>query len=289
MREKLSQLNTELNEYLSGMQSIQQFRQEKRLEHEFEQTNQEYLQTRRAMIRINSLLLGPIIIFLYTLAIGVALLLFGVDALSSQVAAGVIYAFVTYLQAFFNPMSQMMDYLSIFTDGIVAGKRILNVLDHEESVPQQNKGANGEIFRGKIEFRNVSFSYVGEHQVLKNICFVANPGETVALVGHTGSGKSSIINVLMRFYEFYEGEILIDDRDIREFSMEELRKKIGLVLQDAFLFYGDIASNIRMMNTAITDEQIVAAKFVQADSFIETLPNQYQAHVIERGASYSSG
>ncbi|ALS37699.1 ATP-binding cassette subfamily B protein [Enterococcus rotai] len=290
MREKLSQLNTKLNEYISGMQIIQQFRQERRLEREFEETNNDYLRTRFSMIRTNSLLLGPIINFLYTLAIGLTLTLFGYDALHSPVEVGLIYAFVTYVQAFFNPMTQMMDFLSVFTDGMVAGSRILKIFDNEELTPQQNNGANAEIIRGKIEFRNVSFSYDGKNKVLKNISFIANPGETVALIGHTGSGKSSIINVLMRFYEFYEGEILIDDRDIREYPLPELRKKLGLVLQDAFMFYGDIAGNIRMLNPEITDEQIkTAAEFVQADKFIETLPKKYHAKVIERGASYSSG
>ncbi|MGM0217880.1 ABC transporter ATP-binding protein [Enterococcus sp. AZ126] len=290
MREKLSQLNTKLNEYISGMQIIQQFRQEHRLEKEFEETNNDYLRTRFSMIKTNSLLLGPIINFLYTLAIALTLTLFGFDALHSPVEAGMIYAFVTYVQAFFNPMTQMMDFLSVFTDGMVAGSRILKIFDNEELTPQQNVGANAEIMRGKIEFRNVSFSYDGKNNVLNNISFIANPGETVALIGHTGSGKSSIINVLMRFYEFYEGEILIDDRDIREYPLAELRKKLGLVLQDAFMFYGDIAGNIRMLNPEITDEQIkVAAEFVQADKFIETLPKKYHAKVIERGASYSSG
>ncbi|PZL76461.1 multidrug ABC transporter ATP-binding protein [Enterococcus plantarum] len=290
MREKLSQLNTKLNEYISGMQIIQQFRQEQRLEKEFEATNNDYLQTRFSMIKTNSLLLGPIINFLYTLAIGLTLTLFGYDALHSPVEVGMIYAFVTYVQAFFNPMTQMMDFLSVFTDGMVAGSRILKIFDNEEVTPQKKIGANAEIIRGKIEFRNVSFSYDGQNNVLNNISFIANPGETVALIGHTGSGKSSIINVLMRFYEFYEGEILIDDRDIREYPLPELRKKLGLVLQDAFMFYGDIAGNIRMLNPKITDEQIkAAAEFVQADKFIETLPKKYHAKVIERGASYSSG
>ncbi len=203
---------------------------------------------------------------------------------------GLIYAFTTYVQGFFNPMSQMMDFLSVFTDGIVAGSRILKIMDTTEYAPQQEEHASGEIINGKIEFRNVSFSYDGKNNVLNNISFVANPGETVALVGHTGSGKSSIINVLMRFYEFYEGEILIDDRDIRSYPINELREKMGLVLQDAFLFYGDIAGNIRMFNDKITDEQIrEAAEFVQANRFIDDLPQGYHSKVIERGASYSSG
>ncbi|KAF1295800.1 multidrug ABC transporter ATP-binding protein [Enterococcus sp. JM4C] len=290
MREKLSQLNTKLNESISGMQIIQQFRQEKRLEGEFEAINNDYIETRYSMIKTNSILLSPIISFLYAIAVAMSLSLFGFDALHSPIEVGLIYAFTTYVQGFFNPMSQMMDFLSVFTDGIVAGSRILKIMDTEEYTPQQNEGAASEIIEGKIEFRNVSFSYDGKNNVLNNISFIANPGETVALVGHTGSGKSSIINVLMRFYEFYEGQILIDDIDIRDFSIEELRRKMGLVLQDAFMFYGDIAGNIRMLNPDITDHQIrEAAKFVQADKFIETLPNDYHAKVIERGASYSSG
>ncbi|MHC5268103.1 ABC transporter ATP-binding protein [Enterococcus sp. LJL98] len=290
MREKLSQLNTKLNESISGMQIIQQFRQEKRFMKEFEATNDDYLATRYAMIRMNSLLLGPIISLLYTFALAVVLTAFGFQALESPVEVGLIYAFATYVQTFFNPMTQMMDFLSTFTDGVVAGSRVLRIIDETEYTPQQHPHAAAKILQGKIEFRQVTFSYDGQVNVLENISFIAYPGETVALVGHTGSGKSSIINVLMRFYEFGEGQILIDDQDIRDFSLEELRQKMGLVLQDAFMFYGNIADNIRLLNPAITDEEVVqAAKFVQADRFIEQLPDTYNAKVIERGASYSSG
>ena len=290
MREKLSNLNTKLNESISGMSIIQYFRQEERLEEEFEASNDDYLQSKYAMIKTNSLLLAPIINLLFALATALVIGFFGYDALSSPVDVGLIYAFISYVQQFFNPMTNMMDFLSIFQDGVVAGSRIIHILDHEELTPQQNPGANAEIKEAKIEFRNVSFSYDGKTNVLNNISFVANPGETVALVGHTGSGKSSIINVLMRFYEFYDGQILIDDVDIKDYPMKELREKMGLVLQDAFMFYGDIASNIRLLNKDITDEQIIeAAKFVQADKYINTLPNKYHAKVIEGGTSFSSG
>lgn len=290
MREKLSQLNTKLNESISGMSVIQQFRQEKRLEEEFEATNDDYLKTKYAMIRTNSLLLAPVINLLVALSTAIVLYYFGYQSLDKFVEIGLIYAFITYVQTFFQPMISMMDFLSIFQDGVVAGSRILKIMDHEEIAPQQNEASTATIEEGKIEFRNVTFSYDGEHQVLKNISFIAHPGETVALVGHTGSGKSSIINVMMRFYEFYEGEILIDDRDIRDYPIAELRRKMGLVLQDAFMFYGDIKGNIRMLDPTITDAEIrEAAEFVQADAFIKTLPGQYDAKVIERGASYSSG
>lgn len=290
MREKLSQLNTKLNESISGMQIIQQFRQEARLKSEFETINDDYLKTRFAMIKTNSLLLAPIINLLYALAIALSLSLFGFDALDSPVEVGMIYAFTTYVQGFFNPMTQMMDFLSVFTDGIVAASRILKIMDTTEATPAQNPKANAKIGAGKIEFRHVSFSYDGKHDVLKDISFVANPGQTIALVGHTGSGKSSIINVLMRFYEFHAGKVLIDDKNIKDYPMSELREKMGLVLQDAFMFYGDIATNIRLLNTNISDAEIkAAAEFVQADKFINQLPGNYHAKVIERGASYSSG
>lgn len=136
----------------------------------------------------------------------------------------------------------------------------------------------------------MTFSYDGKHTILKDVSFIAHPGETIALVGQTGSGKTSIINVLMRFYEFGTGEILLDDRDIRDYPLEELRAKLGLVLQEPYMFYGTIKSNIRMFNDEITDDQIKqAAKFVNADQFIEQLPGKYDAKVIERGTSYSTG
>lgn len=143
---------------------------------------------------------------------------------------------------------------------------------------------------GKIEFENVTFAYEEGKDVLKDINFVVEPGQTIALVGHTGSGKSSTINILMRFYEFAKGIVKIDGTDIRNYSTKELREKIGLVLQDSFLFYGDIASNIRMFDTNISDDQIKkAAEFVHASQFIEKLPRKYHTRVIERGATYSAG
>src|SRR5690606_21568293 len=146
------------------------------------------------------------------------------------------------------------------------------------------------IEHGEIEFQNVSFSYDGRQKVLKNISFKAKPRETVALVGHTGSGKSAINNLLMRFYGFFEGDILIDGQSIKQYPMEELRTKMGLVLQDPFMFYGTIKDNIRLHNQSISDEKIVeAAKFVQAHSFIEKLPQKYDSKVTERGSTFSSG
>lgn len=290
MREKLSALNNKLAESINGISVIQEFRQETRVDNEFQEVNSEYLATRKAMIRVNSLLLGPIINLFYALGTVVVLGIFGIHGLHSYVAAGVVYAFVTYLENFYNPMGQVMESFSDFQDGIVAGARVLRIVDEQTFAPQQHEQANATLKLGKIEFRHVTFSYDGKHPILKDVSFIAEPGQTIALVGQTGSGKTSIINILMRFYEFGSGEILLDDRDIRDFPMAELRSKMGLVLQEPFMFYGTIKSNIRLFNEQITDEQIKeAAKFVSADTFIDKLPVKYDEKVIERGASYSTG
>ena len=163
-------------------------------------------------------------------------------------------------------------------------------MDEEEEAPKPMQERDAHIKEGRIEFRDVSFSYDGKRDVLKHISFEAQAGETVALVGHTGSGKSSIINLLMRFYEFERGDILIDGVSIKEYPMKELRERMGLVLQDAFLFYGTVNDNVRLHSRDIGDKEIMeAAKFVQADSFIEKLPQRYEDLVVERGSTFSSG
>ena len=308
MLAKRSELNTKLNEYISGMRIIQQFRQESRLGNEFERTNDEYYGYRKRVIQINGILLSPLVNFLMATSIVVVLLMYSNRSLHAVVEAGVIYAFISNVQIYFNPISGLMDSLSNFSNGLVASSRIKTIMEEKEFAPQQGIStsvsknvdekftdrksvSNSPIIQeGKIEFRNVSFSYDGEHQVLKNISFIVNPGETLAFVGHTGSGKSSIINVFMRFYEFTEGQVLIDDQDIRSYSKEELRKKIGLVLQDSFMFVASVTDNIKMMNPQITDQAAKeAARFVQADKFIKDLENGYDTKVIEGGAAFSAG
>jgi ATP-binding cassette, subfamily B, multidrug efflux pump len=178
----------------------------------------------------------------------------------------------------------------LYQQAIVAGARVFRILDKQELAPAQSVKSALSIEEGRIEFKNLTFSYDGQRDVLKNISFTANPGETVALVGHTGSGKSSIINLLMRFYEYENGDILIDGKSIRDFSKEELRDKMGLVLQDPFLFYGTVRDNITLHNHHLTDEQVEeAAKFVQAHTFIEKLEDTYNHKVVERGSTLSSG
>ncbi|MFP7468539.1 ABC transporter ATP-binding protein [Weissella cibaria] len=290
MREKLSQLNAQLAEAITGMSVIQQFRQESRLAGEFAQTNNAYYQARVRMVKTNSLLLSPMVDLLYGGAIIAVMLTFSWTSQSATIAAGTVYAFLSYVAAFYNPIDSAMDSLSSFQDGVVAGSRVLTILADDTLEPAQQAPANGRITAGKVEFRDVSFSYDGEHDVLKHISFVVEPGQTVALVGHTGSGKSSTINAMMRFYEFQSGDILIDDQSIRQLDMADFRRQVGLVLQEPFLFYGDIAFNIRLYNSQITDDQIeAAAQFVHADEFIQSLPQGYHEPVVERGAAFSTG
>ncbi len=286
-RERLSRINANLNESIEGVSIIQQFNQEKRMTNHFEGENGGLMQTRFNMIRVNSLLLSPLTSLLYSLALAVSLMYFCFPLREVFVPAGVVYAFSQYISQLFNTISTMMDQMTFFQDGIIAGKRIL---DDEQYEPQQDAQAGLTINRGKIEFKHVSFSYDSKHEILHDVSFVVNPGETLGIVGHTGSGKSSIINVMMRFYEFGKGQVLIDDVDIRKYPKEELRKKLGLVLQEPFMFYGDIASNIRLYNQEITDDQIKkAAQTVQADQFIEKMPGKYHAKIIEGGAELSQG
>lgn len=290
MREKLSQLNAKMNESLQGMAIIQMFRQEKRLRKEFEQINDEHYDAGLKNIKLDGLLLRPAVDLVYILALMLVLSYFGINSLNSPIEIGVLYAFVNYLERFFEPVNEMMQRLSIFQQAIVSGTRVFQLLDEDQLAPAKVGEGSPIISEGEIEFKHVSFSYDGKRDVLKNISFTAKAGETVALVGHTGSGKSSIINLMMRFYEFDRGEILIDGVPLSKFENQELRAKIGLVLQDPFLFAGDIKQNIRLHDETISDDQVrEAAKFVQADSFIEALPNKYDHIVSERGTTFSSG
>ncbi|TYS46783.1 ABC transporter ATP-binding protein [Bacillus infantis] len=289
MRERLSQLNAKLSESLQGMGIIQVFRQEKRLRKEFADINQKHYDAGMRNIKVDGLLLRPAIDLVYTLALVIVLGFFGITSFSNPIEVGVLFAFVSYLDRFFEPVNNMMQRLSMYQQAIIAGSRVFRLLDEEELAPAQ-KEEKLSIGDGQIEFKDVSFSYDGKRDVLKNISFTSKPGETVALVGHTGSGKSSIINLMMRFYEFSRGDILIDGQSIKSYPREELREKLGLVLQDPFLFYGTVKDNIRLHDKEMTDKEIEeAAHFVQAHTFIEKLDDRYDHKVVERGSTFSSG
>lgn len=288
-RSKLSVLNTKLAETISGMSIIQIFNQQKRLIEDFDETNQEYYQARMANLKLNSLLLSPITSLLTSLTIAAILSYFGISFFFSAISAGMLLLFVDYIYMLYDPILIIIDRLAIYQQAIVSASRVFTILDHSEISPIQ-KEKNLSINKGKIEFKNVTFAYDDRNNVLENISFTVNPGETIALVGHTGSGKSSIINLIMRFYEFDQGEILIDGHSIKNYPIAELRKNMSLVLQDPFIYYGSVADNIRLLNDKITDEEVIAAaEFVQADTFITSLAGSYQHQVTERGSSFSSG
>ncbi|MBO8171672.1 MAG: ATP-binding cassette domain-containing protein [Bacillaceae bacterium] len=289
-RHKLSQLNAKLNESIQGMNMIQAMRQEKRLRREFGSINHEHYEAELKNIKYNGLLLRPAVDLIQLLAIILVLQFFGYQSFESPVEIGVLYAFINYLDRFFEPVNMMMARLSHMQQALISAERVFELMEEDELAPDKEGDNHPHITDGRVEFRNVSFSYDGKTPVLKNISFTAEPGQTVALVGHTGSGKSSIVNLLMRFYPLEHGEIRIDGTPLSQFDNEELRRKMGLVLQDSFLFVGNIKDNIRLHKDDITDNQIrEAARFVQADAFIEKLPEGYDAPVGERGASFSSG
>lgn len=289
VRSKLSDLNVKLSESIEGMRIIQAFGQENRLIKEFETINSEHLDYTVRYLNINSLFLRPAMSLLKILAYAVILAYFGFTWQIAGVTAGVMYAFVQYVNQLFNPLIDLMQNYSVLQTSMVAAGRVFEIMDRKDYEPKQTN-LPLEITDGKIEFRHVSFSYDGKHDILKDISFSVKQGETIAFVGATGSGKSSIINLFLRFYEFERGEILIDDKNIKDYSQSELRRNIGLVLQEPFLYHGTIASNIKMYQENLGREEIVeAAKFVDAHDFISRLPANYNSPVTERGATFSSG
>lgn len=289
-RQLLSDLNAKLAEGIEGMKIIQVFNQEKRLRNEFEQINEMHYQYNMKNVKLDGLLLRPAISMISVLAIALILSYFGLLSFGGTVTAGVVFAFLQYMERFFEPINQVSQNLNIFQQALVSASRVFALIDDGRVEPAQNENKNCAITDGRIEFRNVTFSYDGKMDVLKDISFTAEPGQTVALVGHTGSGKSSIINLFMRFYEFEKGEILIDGQSIRELPKKEMKEKIGLVLQDPFIFYGTVESNIRLYHPDMSFVQVEeAARFVRADKFIKKLSGDYSHRVIEKGSAFSSG
>lgn len=288
-RQKLSDINVKLSESIEGMRIVQAFRQEKRLTDEFEQINGEHLDYANRSVDVNSLFLRPAMTLLQVLAYAVILTFFGLNWQSSGFTAGLIYAFFQYVSQLFQPLIDVTQNFATLQTSTISAGRVFEMMDRNDYEPKQ-AGSLKEIERGDIRFEHVSFSYDGKRDVLKDISFDVKNGQTIAFVGHTGSGKSSIINLFMRFYEFDRGQILIDGQDIKDYSQEALRKSIGLVLQEPFLYHGTIASNIRMYHEELTDEEIrQASAFVDVADFIESLPGGYDHPVTERGSTLSTG
>ena len=288
-RAKISEMNTKLSESIEGMKIIQAFNQEQRLIDEFGEVNNEHLRYYTKSLKVDSLLLRPAMALFKVLAYGVIVMYFGLSFESAGFTAGIIYAFIQYTNQLFNPLIELMQNFSILQTSIISAGRVFTLIDNEEYKPEQ-KDSEHKISRGDIEFKNVSFSYDGKRDVLKNISFSVKNGESIAFVGATGSGKSSIMNLFLRFYDYDRGEILIDGVNIKDYSSKELRNSVGLVLQDPFLYHGTVESNIKMYNESLTREDVIeAAKFVDAHNFIDKLEDKYDSLVTERGSTFSSG
>lgn len=288
-RAKISEMNTKLSESIEGMKIIQAFNQEQRLIDEFGEVNNEHLRYYTKSLKVDSLLLRPAMALFKVLAYGVIVMYFGLSFESAGFTAGIIYAFIQYTNQLFNPLIELMQNFSILQTSIISAGRVFTLIDNEEYEPEQ-KESDYKISRGDIEFKNVSFSYDGKRDVLKNISFSVKNGESIAFVGATGSGKSSIMNLFLRFYDYDRGEILIDGVNIKDYSSKELRNRVGLVLQDPFLYHGTVESNIKMYNEGLTREDVIeAAKFVDAHNFIDKLEDKYDSVVTERGSTFSSG
>lgn len=287
-RSLLSQINSKLAESIEGIRIIQVFRQEERLSDEFEAINQEHLAFASRSMALDSLFLRPALSLIKILAYAFLMTYFGLDWSDAPVSAGLIYAFIQYANRLFDPLLEVTQHFSTLQTSMVSAGRVFTLMDQTIEEPRQ-ESTDVRIIKGDIVFEDVSFSYDGKRKILDHVSFEVKKGQTIAFVGATGSGKSSIINVFMRFYEFQSGRILIDGQDIRQFAPHELRSNIGLVLQEPFLYHGTIASNIQMYQDISQDDIIEAARFVDAAPFIEKLPNGYQQLVTERGSSFSTG
>ncbi|HFI0135137.1 TPA: ABC transporter ATP-binding protein [Streptococcus suis] len=287
-RSLLSQINSKLAESIEGIRIIQAFRQEERLSDEFEAINQEHLAYASRSMALDSLFLRPALSLIKILAYALLMTYFGLDWSDAPVSAGLIYAFIQFANRLFDPLLEVTQHFSTLQTSMVSAGRVFTLMDQTIEEPRQ-ESRDVRITKGDIVFEDVSFSYDGKRKILDHVSFQVKKGQTIAFVGATGSGKSSIINVFMRFYEFQSGRILIDGQDIRQFSSQELRSNIGLVLQEPFLYHGTIASNIQMYQDISQDDIIEAARFVDAAPFIEKLPNGYQQLVTERGSSFSTG
>lgn len=287
-RSLLSDINSHLSESIEGIRIIQAFSQEKRLRDEFAAVNEEHFHYSKKSMALDSLFLRPAMSLLKLLAYAVLMAYFGFNWRHIGISAGVMYAFIQYINRLFDPLIEVTQNFSTLQTSMVSAGRVFTLIDEESYEPSQ-ANSPARIQKGNIVFKDVSFSYDGKHQILNRISFEVNQGETIAFVGPTGSGKSSIINVFMRFYEFQSGQVLIDGLDIRQYAKEELRRNIGLVLQDPFLYHGTIKSNIKMYQN-LTDEEVeAAARFVDADQFIQKLERAYDEPVTERGSTFSTG
>lgn len=289
IRTKIADINAMINESIQGMTIIQAFRREQQMTKEFDDMNNEHYAYERKLLVLDSATSFNLVNTLRLIMFTVFIFYFGTRSFTSTevITVGTLYAFVDYLTKLFNPITNIVNQFSQLERSLIAGKRVFEVLDtngepvSEKSIPR---------YKGNVVFEDVSFAYKDNEYVLKNLSFEAHQGETIALVGHTGSGKSSIMNLLFRFYDPSKGKITIDGIDITSVPRQTMREHMGIVLQDPYLFTGTIASNVSLNNPRISHEKIVASlNAVGGERVLANLPNGYEEPVIEKGSTLSSG
>lgn len=288
-RTRLTDINTFLSEHLSGMKIIQIFgRQERKFEEFHDKNTKLYKAFYREMLMYA--VFRPLIYILSILSLMIVLWFGSKNVFDEIISVGTLYIFSNYIRSFFDPIQELAEQFSTLQSSIASAEKIFTVMDEDEFIPEVENPKQPDKITGKIEFDHVWFAYDGENYVLKDVSFVINPGEKVAFVGATGAGKSSILNLIGRYYDIQKGHIYIDGIDIRQLSKKKLRSAIGQMQQDVFIFEGDVAYNIRLNDNDITDEQVKeAAEYVNASHFIEKLPQGYHEPVTERGATFSAG
>lgn len=288
-RTRLTDINTFLSEHLSGMKIIQIFgRQERKFEEFHDKNTKLYKAFYREMLMYA--VFRPLIYILSILSLMIVLWFGSKNVFDEIISVGTLYIFSNYIRSFFDPIQELAEQFSTLQSSIASAEKIFTVMDEDEFIPEVENPKQPDKITGKIEFDHVWFAYDGENYVLKDVSFVINPGEKVAFVGATGAGKSSILNLIGRYYDIQKGHIYIDGIDIRQLSKKQLRSAIGQMQQDVFIFEGDVAYNIRLNDNDITDEQVKeAAEYVNASHFIEKLPHGYHEPVTERGATFSAG
>ena len=288
VRNAVASLNTFVQEHIQGMKIVQVFNREEKEFEKFQEINNKHRDANIRSIWYYSIFF-PIVEILSSLAIALLIWYAGARAMDLQISPGELTFFIMLTNMLFRPIRMMADRLNTLQMGVVAADRVFKVLDTQETIENKGTYIPSQI-KGDIEFKNLSFAYIEEEYVLKSISFSIKAGQTVALVGATGSGKSSITNLIPRFYEFNLGEIKLDDKDVREYELNYLRSNIGIVLQDVFLYSDTILNNITLNNSSITKEEVVAAaKSIGAHEFIMNMPGDYNYNVKERGATLSVG
>lgn len=289
VRSRLSRINSSLSENISGMKTVQTYGKEGKKYKEFDKVNTSYSEASMDQIRVFAIF-RPIMDFIYQLALAILIYIGGKQVLGAEIHIGVLYAFISYIQQLFQPIFDLSEKFDIMQSAMASSERIFMILDTESNIKNPDNPIKVDKFNGEIEFKNVWFAYNNEDWVLKDVSFKINKGEKIAFVGATGAGKTSIISLITRLYDIQKGEILIDGINIKDMNKEDLRRNISTVIQDVFLFAGDIKSNVRLNNENISDEDIIkSCEYVNANIFIEKLKDKYDTKVNERGTIFSQG